>query len=542
MQTNYPSSHLPGDVVFEADTPFSLSRYTHAMRRYRGVIGLCLLAVAAGYFLIATALYLFGPAERVTAQPFRLDFQGAGQGLYPNNTKFTAAEIVSTPILSRVWQENHLGDYLDYGEFSRSVYILETNREYERLAAEYEAKLADTKLTPIDRERIQNEFDQKVRSIAKSEYSISFMRHVRTKEVPDALARKVVLSILEDWADFAVNQQHVFTYEVSVLSPQILTPTPIEQSDIIAAVEVLRAKVQRVLANIRTIAKLPGATLARPPQDHLSLDEIRMHLNDIQRFRLEPLLAAAVHTPALVGDRAATMRFLESQLAYDQQQLDASQKVADFTRESLLMYEQPTAAERAQSLGPTRSAAEGSKGSEAVTPQLSDTFLDRLVTLSGRAADAQYRQQLVDAYRSAMTNTIPLKEAVAQDQELLKEVQKPSGGATALDAAAARAQIEQARAEVGQLMVKTNELFQIISNNMTPSTQLYTLTAPPTTRVLRAYSLPRLALFGLLLLLLSLPVILAGVLIHNRVREEEAAEVYSAPPQQREVATAETLP
>jgi hypothetical protein len=109
-----------------------------------------------------------------------------------------------------------------------------------------------------------------------------------------------------------------------------------------------------------------------------------------------------------------------------------------------------------------------------------------------------------------------------------------------LNPTAARAEIDQTRTEVGQLINKMNQLFQLVSRNMTPSTQLFTITGPPTTRTFRAASAKQLWLYGLLLLLVALPAIIVFCMLHNRVREEEAAEAYVR--QERKLASAETLP
>lgn len=527
MQTDYierPSHHIDRDMLMEPEPPVSVSHFTHVLRDYRQVILLSLGGIALAYLIIAVAMYLFSPAERVTAQAFRLDFEGAGKGEYPNKTKFNVADIINGPILTRVWQDDHLAGYIPFGEFSRSMFVLESNRQYENLAAEYQTRLADPKLSPIDRERLQKEFELKTQSISKNEYTISFSQPTKTRQVPATVVRKLLLDTLNDWADFAVNQQHVIAYQVSVLSPEILAPSAMEKGDVVAAIQVLRAKTNRVMGNIGRIENLPGATLTRTPSDRLSLEEVRIRLDEILRFRLEPLLNVVLHTPGLIADRPSTVRFLESQLAYDQRQLEAAQRLADSTREAIAVYEQPTTADRPSA--PAKAGTEQPKNaaSEAVMPQLSDTFLDRLMSLTGRAADAQYRQSLAEAYRGAVAATIPLQQAVAYDTQVLDELRKPSAGTANLSSAAVGAQIEQTRAEVSQLINKINELFQIVSRNMTPSTQLFTLTGPPVTRTLRATNLQRLALYGLLVLLVTLPVIIALCLLHNRIREEEAAE------------------
>jgi hypothetical protein len=545
MQTDYTTQldrsphHIDREMLMEPEPPVSISHFSHVMGRYRPVIALSLLGVALLYLIIALASYLFSPAQRTTTQSFRLDFEGAGEGRYPNGTKFNIADIIGGPIITRVYSENHLGDYLSFGEFSRSIFVLESNREYEALASEYQARLADPKLSTVDRERLQKEFELKRQSISKNEYALHFTRRVGGRSLPEPIARKVLLDILNQWADFAINQQHVIAYQVSVLSPEILTPSAVEQTDVVAAMSVLRAKANRVIGNMWRLEQLPGATLTRTPTDRMSLEEVRIRLDEILRFRLEPLLAVVLHTPGLIGDRASTVRFLESQLAYDQRQLDATQRLADSAREAMAVYAQPSEPAPTANV-PTKAESQKASGAgEAVMPQLSDTFLDRLMSLTGRAADAQYRQGLVEAYRSAIAETIPLKQAVAFDTQILDELRKPAVGTSALDPAAVRVQIQQTRTEIGQLISKMNELFQIVSRNMTPSTQLFTLTGPPTTRTLRAVSLQRLALYGMLVLLIALPVIIVLCLLHNRIREEEAEENLR---QERKLASAETLP
>jgi hypothetical protein len=503
----------------------SISHVVGTLRRYGQVIILSLLAVCVSYLIIALAIYLFSSSERITSQTFRLDFEGAGNGEYPNKTKFNVADIINGPILNRVWRDNRLGAYIDFGEFSRSVFVLESNRDWDRLTAEYSIKLADPKLSPVDRDRLQREFELKTQSISKNDYAVYFDQQTNVRAVPDPLARKVLLDILNDWADFAVNQQHVIAYQVSIISPEILEPSALERSDAVAAMAVLRSRVNRVITNIQTIEKLPGATLARTPDDKLSLEEVRIRLDEILRFRLEPLLSAVLHSSNLINDRAASTRFLESQLAFDQRQLEAAQRLADSIRESIAVYEQPGAKEAAATTTEAKASPQP-KGNEAVMPQLSDTFLDRLMALTGHAADAKYRQDVVDRYRNAIADTIPLKQAVAYDNQMLEELKKPGGGTVVMSAAVVQDQISQMHTEVGQLITKMNELFLSVSRNMTPSTQLFTLTGPPSARSAHGVKLQTLALYGVLVILVALPLIVVLCLLHNRVREEEASEEY----------------
>src|SRR6267378_1852405 len=99
MQTDHAphierTPHYIEPDMSESDPPISLSHFTHVLHRYRLVIFVSLATLALAYLIVAVALYLFAPAQRTTVQAFRLDFEGAGEGKYPNGTKFNIADII----------------------------------------------------------------------------------------------------------------------------------------------------------------------------------------------------------------------------------------------------------------------------------------------------------------------------------------------------------------------------------------------------------------------------------------------------------------
>ena len=257
------------DEVEIVERPVSVSHLFHVIRSYAPVILLSMLSVTVGYLLFAVVIYILSPVQRTTVQPFRLEFRGATEGKLPNGVRFSPTEIVSTPVLNEVYTTDELKRFIDPSDFSHSIFVLESNREYERLLAEYSARLADARLSPLDRDRIQKEFDAKRESIAKSDFAISFARKSNSV-VPDTLVRKVLVDILRTWAEFAINEQHALDYRVAVLSPQILDQAEIGSNDPIIAIEILRSKIYRVIDNIGELEKLPAAELMKT-SDHMSL-------------------------------------------------------------------------------------------------------------------------------------------------------------------------------------------------------------------------------------------------------------------------------
>src|SRR5213595_3558348 len=125
--------------VDPVEPPVSVSHLFHVLRAYEPVIVIAMLSVAIGYVVCAILLYLVSPAQRTTVQPFRLEFRGATEGRLPNGVRFSAVEIVSTPVLLKAYQNDELSRFTTFGDFSRSIFVLESNREYENLVTEYQA-------------------------------------------------------------------------------------------------------------------------------------------------------------------------------------------------------------------------------------------------------------------------------------------------------------------------------------------------------------------------------------------------------------------
>ena len=506
-----PAEHL--------EPPVSVSHFFKVLRAYLPIIWLSLATVGLGYVIVALAMYIYAPSQRVTTMSFRLEFEGADRGTYPNGTKFSSAEIISTPVLSRTFAANNLSRFTTFGQFARSVFVLESSNAQETLAREYQSRLSDPRLTAVDRERIQREYELKLASLSKAHFALNYVYPDGTDPIPATVVRKFLNDVLREWADFVSREQHVLEYRVPVLSPDMVASTRIEDSNPIISTEVLRAKTNRVIANIDELRLLPAADLVRSGKG-LSLNDIQIRLDDIVRFRLEPL----VHGIAAgqLDDRSNTLRFLETQLAYDERHLERQKQYADAALKAMAMYnghprETPEgAAAIAGQSRPERSAP------ETVIPQISDTFFDRLLQISSSSADREYRQRVADRYREAAEAIAPLEQAVEYDRSVLTLVRGTGPGA-GVTRESVQQQIGASREEVRQLVVQIHQIYKALSENLNPSTELMTVTSAPTTRVERTLSITRIALYGLLTLFIAFPIILFACLIHNRIREEDAA-------------------
>lgn len=509
------------------DEPVHTTPVRHAMqfvRHYAPAMFLSLMAIMIGYAVVAVLVYILQPSRYITSQSFRLDFEGASRGFYPNGLKFSPADIVSTPILLRVFNDNKVSDFTTFDQFSKSIFVLEANRQYEALAREYGSKLADPKLTPVDRERLEREYEQKRSSIDKSVYALSFVRTADTERVPPTVIKKVLTDTLALWAQQAAVEKHVLQYQVPVLTTAILDRKFMEEVDYIVALTILRTKVIDLRINVEQISHMPGVELVRT-KDQFSLAEVREELDDLVRYRIEPLIVAARST-GVARDPVNSARMLEAQLLFDQGALDSAKRRQSALREALAAYEQDTVTRAL--LAAKQSAATGSgqhTGSETVMPQISETFLDRIVDLTNRNADREYRQKMVDDIKMASLRIVPLEEAVTYDQITLSALKAAKATNPTQEAQAQMAsRWNEAYNAVGKAIGHINEIYAEAQRNLNPVTQLFSSNGPPIAYTERATSLARLALYGILVFLVSLPLVVGAAILHNRAREEEEEE------------------
>ena len=499
--------------------PILLSHLVRTFARYRLVFVLSLCAVIFGTVLCGLLVYLLAPTARVTSLPFRLEFTGAEKGTYPNGTKFSSVDIVNPQALESVYQANNLQKYLRFVDFANSVFVLESNRAYELLAMDYQARLNDAKLTTVDRERLEREFMQKRESLNKNELALTFVQGEKGVRIPDVVAKKILSDILSTWARQATTERKVMLYTLPVISPDLLASFPVT-ADPIVALMVLRSKVLQVLDNITLLETLPGAQVVRTGANHVSLNDIRMQLTELVRFRLDPLILRA----RTVTNTTDALRFAEAQLEYDKRNLETQHKALGMIRESFLMYadQRPLATDQTKSASSVAQQKSGSPSAETLMPQISDTFLDRLVALTSDTADRSYRQLFVDEYKGKALNLVPAENAVLYDTDIINQLKAPT--ARSQDPEAARSvqrEIESARRDSHDAVVNVYQLYLAISKNLNPSTEMYSTIGPSTSTIQRSTSVRRIALWCTFVVLLSIPLIIVASLLHNRIRKEE---------------------
>jgi hypothetical protein len=486
------------------------SHVIRLLRTYGLPILLTLVVVCIGYLLLALLYAVMAPVQRSTVVGFRLEFPGAANGEYPNGLKFTGSDIVDTPILRAAYDANQLDRYMTFADFSRSIVVLVANDALRQLASEYESKLNNPKLSPVERERLEAEYRQKQESLRKSDYALTLTTREGFKKVPPSVSAKTLADILRFWADFAAKSRQVIVHRIPLVSAEAATRLGLEDPDVFSSLLALRAISVELGSNIRALMILPGAELIRSSRRNASLREIELELAQLQRGSIEFLVTDFLRSGK--ADRSHTAAIIESQLAYDRRSLEAAEENVRVLRTALDDYTQTTQESNAL----TPASAEKTAGAETVV--LSETFLEKIVSLSKEAADSNYRQSQISEIKAAALTVVPLRQAVAYEENLLSTARSGASAATQIpDITAERNRIAS---KLSAIAADLYDIRSILSRSLGGSGQLYTITSPAVTVVERSVSVSRLMLGGILVLLSAAVIAIAAAVVRDILLRE----------------------
>lgn len=506
-------------VATEGEDRVTLMTIVRVLRSYATPILLSVLAAIVAYIILAVIYLLVSPTQRNTRLGFRLEFPGADVGQYPNGVKFSGGDIIDTPVLRAAFDANQLDRYISFSDFSRSVVVLETNGAVEQLAREYEAKLANPKLSPIERQRLEAEYDQKRDSLRKNEFSLILTTREGLTRIPPSVAAKTLSDILRIWAEFAAKTRQVLAHRVPLVSEQALSRLGTSDRDLLGSLLALRTTALELQTNIDDLKKLPGAEVIRSTKRDSSLRELELELAQIERNGIEFMITEVLRNGVIDRSRAAAM--IDAQLEFDRRALQASEERVNVLRTALEDYAQ----QRGESV---KDVAEAGQTQTATPPNenavvLSDSFLERIVALAQDAADRSYRQRQVEEIKMAALAAVPLRSTVAYEERLLQDLRSGAAVSRSVSVDTLTAERDRIVQRLGSIAEDLMDIRSILSRSLTASGQMYTVTAPPVAVTERSVSLSRLALGGILIVILTALAAIAAAFIHHRMQIERVS-------------------
>jgi hypothetical protein len=513
----------PAVAPDEPDGDISLSLYFETLWRYRRVILASIVLVSVLFAIAMLAFRLRTPVERVAALQFRLLFDGAAQNRYPNGTPFSPSDIVGAPVVADVFAANDLKRFGTYEYFKQILYVQQASLAQSALASEFQAKLADVKLTPVERAKIEEEFKNKREALIDPVFSLSMRRSERFLEIPAGLAQKVLSDILETWGQQADLRKGALRYQVPILSSKSLARENVASDDYLITADLLRSRAVRIVRTIDELEKLPGALTMRTAKDHFSLPEIRATLEDSIRFDIEPLLG--IIRSQGITKNAQQLAMYASNAAF-QIRLD-KEEVEGRARALQAGLREYTAAPGAQTGSAPAADATASRSSrvetQTVMPQLSESFIDQLQQMFVRSSkdEIEYRRNLTNQMIEEGKRATTFDRDLAYYEDLARSVKgigaKSSGSPELIKL------IDDRTSKAFDLISKaTDQLSQfyteLSAQNLGSAASLYVITGPFAQTDEGSLSIRTLGLLFALTLLVTLLVVPAGCLMHGLAR------------------------
>lgn len=352
------------------------------------LLGLAGVVIAAG---VVSAVYLARPSQQEATVTVRLLFKGVQDGQYPNGMRFTPADIVATPVLEEVYRNNRLEKFVKFDDFKNAFAVINTNPALDRLRREYRDQLDARNLSAVDRSKLEDDFAAKVKALQNGEFTLVALLGGRFSSWPASLTGKIMDDILSVWVEQS-RTRGVFKFDLNIYSDNILSDLSVPKGDYLVFLDRLRVTINRILANLDDLAAIPGANLLRVGEKQMSLQEMQVALQDDLRFKLDAI-EAPVYAMGMYGNRSLAEAYLHEQIFRLQLETQEDKSSADAVAQALAGYN----ASRPGASAVEGAAAGGSAamGGGTLIPQISESFLDRVLSLSSQNADVAFRQRLV---------------------------------------------------------------------------------------------------------------------------------------------------
>ena len=253
---------LPENFSDEGDV-ISLAPLWELIRKYHRwlEVGLGILLVV-GVGLLG-ALWLVLPKQSRATMDVSFVFPDASSGFYPNKLPFHPDDLLENVLLRRNFQINQVNRWMIYDDFKSSFSLRQTGQELLALGREFQGKLDDRKLTPAERQKLEEEFRRNLVKIPNTTYQVIWNQKGRSAQlIPTAEIEKILADIPRLWAQEFVEQKKVLLNNTQIPGKMVASSNLDESPFLLTE---LTDRIRALVVGLNEIKKLPGIYLASLP-------------------------------------------------------------------------------------------------------------------------------------------------------------------------------------------------------------------------------------------------------------------------------------
>ena len=269
----------------------SLAPLRTLYRSYRLWFQLGAIGLALSGLILAVTVWFTCPVTTISTIGISLDFQGAQQGKYSHGLPFSPEDLLDQSLLENLYQKHQLQQWLDFNSFKNSLSINQSGKVLNELRREYESKLGNAKLSGLERQNLEAEFQSRLKTATSSLFTISWTEYGSiARQPPRAVRQKVLEDLPLLWAETAISQKRVLLFPTSFPSLEGWTSDGgAMASDPTETVAFLSRRMKVLEKGLAVIELLPGAKQATLP-DGTSLIDLQVRLRAFDEQLLPALL------------------------------------------------------------------------------------------------------------------------------------------------------------------------------------------------------------------------------------------------------------
>jgi len=180
----------------------------------------------------------------------------------------------------------------------------------------------------------------------------------------------------------AINERGVLALDIELISESIFQQETMGRLDYMMLFDYLNEKIDLIEANILVLKTQPNGLTARDPESAVTLPDLQLRLKDIVNYQLRLLADTTRGLGLSKNKKSALLHYQKKRIQLEEKRGELLEK-AQLTRRTYQNYmgQQQAVSAQVKSNTQVMSALPNN-----VAPQLSDTFLDRIMELSDKAS------------------------------------------------------------------------------------------------------------------------------------------------------------
>jgi hypothetical protein len=328
--------------------------------------------------------FTFDKSDKALMQ-VHFNFKGADQGKYPNESLFSPQEILSSPVLSQVYQNLDKPKF-SYDEFAAAITLtpnISGVEELEQLINTLVAKDKGLSVTEFN-SNIQ-QYTATLLSQSKTNVTISMDLTLVNGNLDNAT--QILTSLPQVWAQQALQDRGVLSVHMRPISTIGLNS---EQDELLVSINILSDSHQVLADHIKQLLSDKDTSSIVDPSTGRSVSDLQHLINMEGKYKVAILKELIIKAGVGVNDQAWYRGFREARLGKLNREKDSLERMVEVYDNAIIQFNQQQA-QQTQSVSSNSNAG----GTQVYSPQYSDDLINSLLQLGSKMADPEYRKQLL---------------------------------------------------------------------------------------------------------------------------------------------------